>query len=159
MSKFNGIVGKILIVTMVVFLIFSYSTEVYAKTNSNKGKYFKDINSRTQYYKEINYLYKHGAYSDIAKKGARFKPGTMITKKEFNKTLKNLYGVRIQLGKAPSGKLTQKYATETLTSVSEQLGYKVTWNGGSPKAKVTRAKASHYIYQMIALCKDGTLNP
>ena len=125
--------------------------EAKAKTTKKTTQtvVFKDVTKKTQYYKDIEYLYNKGAYTGIAKKGGKFKPTQNMTTKEFVKTLRNLYGSKISLKNGNSAKLTQKYATDTLLKVSKQLGLQVTWSGGAPKAKVTRAKAAYYTHLMI----------
>lgn len=136
--------------------VVAASKKTTKKTTKKVTTTFKDVTKKTQYYKDIEYLYSKGAYSGIVKKGSKFKPTTKITQKEFIKTLKNLYGSRISL-KAPkkvaSTMLTQKYATDTLRTVSKQLGKDVWWTGGTPKGKVTRAKAAFYTHTMI---KNGS---
>ena len=164
-------ITKLLTVALIMSLFISATTPVVAEakvtytngsgTSSSKksGKYFSDVKSKTEYCKQIEWLAKKGAYAGIAKKGGKFQPTCTITRKQFGMILNNLYGDRINLKITNSSAgATQKFVTSTLTEVTKQLGYKVTWNGGAPKAKVSRANASHYLRQMIA-CAEGALDP
>ena len=157
-------IRKFFVVLLTLAMVLGCAGTVVAaskKTTKKVTTTFKDVTKKTQYHEDIEYLYSKGAYSGIVKKGSKFKPTTKITQKEFIKTLKNLYGSRISLKapkKAASTKLTQKYATDTLRAVSKQLGKDVWWDGGTPKAKVARAKAAYYIHTMIKT-GDGLLDP
>jgi hypothetical protein len=118
------------------------------------------VKKKTTYRSEIEWLAEHCAYQGIAKRGQKLKPNTVITRKQVGIILNNLYGDEIDINiSKPNSKATQKFVTNLLTKVSEQLGYRVRWSGGAPKAKVTRAKFSHYLYQMIKSCKSGELDP
>ena len=153
----KGVLGKLLVGILVGVLVMGcFSSIAQAKT---KTVVFKDVTTKTEYQASIKYLYDNGAYVGIAEKGKKFKPNAIMTRREFVKTLRNLYGSRISI-KTPKKnvKLTQSYATETLCSVSKQLGYKVRWSGGAPKATVTRAKAAYYVRLMIKN-GGGKLNP
>lgn len=111
---------------------------------------FKDVKKSTKYRKDIEKLYKYGAFKGWVKKGKKFKPDTTITRRQFCTMLDNMYGDRINLRvKNPDGKCTQKFATKTLDKVSRQLGYHVSWSGGSPKSTITRQTACHYITEMM----------
>ena len=152
---------KILVTMLTVILVLGcFCGVAEAKTKQKTVVVFKDVTTKTTYYKDVKYLYEKGAYKGIAKKGGKFKPTQNMTQKEFIKTLRNLYGSKINLAnpKKSSTKLTQKTATDTLFKVSEQLGYRVRWSGGSKKAKVTRAKAAYYVHLMIKTA-DGALDP
>ena len=136
----------------------SNSQKKSVKKNKTE-KYFSDVKKGTQYRSDIEWLAKHGAFKTIAKKGKKFKPTLVITRRQVGTILNNLYGNRIDLTiKDPEKKVTQGFMTETLTTVSKQLGYKVTWKGGAPKARVTRAGACNLIRQMMTAAK-GALDP
>lgn len=171
---------KLLLTSLLIgmFLISSatpvtaYAKVTYAsssKANSSKQKksvkknkserYFSDVKSKTKYREDIEWLAKHGAFKGIAKKGKKFKPNAVITRRQFCTILDNLYGDKIDLTiSSPKAKVTQKFLTDTLTTVSKQLGYKVSWNGGSPKSRVTRGNACFLIRRMI-ISADGPLDP
>lgn len=129
--------------------------------SSNKKKeqrYFSDVKKSYTYRSQIEWLAKKGAYKGIAKKGKKFQPEKVLTRKEVGMILDNLYGDRINITiKDPKKKATQKYVTQMLTTVSDQLGYRVKWSGGAPTAQVTRAKFSYYLRTMIKYSKK--LNP
>ena len=117
---------------------------------ASKERIFKDVKKGTTYRKDIEKLYKYGAFKGWIKKGKKFKPDTIITRRQFCTMLDNMYGDRINLRvKNPDAKCTQKFATKTLDKVSKQLGYHVKWSGGTPSAKVDRKTACHYITQMM----------
>ncbi len=141
----------------------SKQKEKQTKSKSKKSKsknYFKDVTSKKVYKKEIEWLAEKGAFKGIAKKGKKFKPNVIITRREFCTILDNLYGNRIDLTiDKPDTKVTQAFATSTLTTVSKQLGYRVVWKGGAPKGTVTRCKACLYIRQMQKSAKSGQLDP
>ena len=129
-----------------------------SKKKKSSERYFSDVKKDYTYCTQIEWLAKKGAFKGIAKKGKKFKPEQIITRKELGTILDNLYGDRINITiKDPSKKVTQKYATQMMTKVSEQLGYRVTWSGGAPKAKVSRAKISFYLRSMIKY--DKKLSP
>lgn len=133
----------------------SQSSNTKKKTNK---RYFSDVKKSYTYCSQIEWLAKKGAFKGVAKKGKKFKPEQIITRRELGTILDNLYGDRINITiKDPSKKVTQKYATQMMTKVSDQLGYKVTWSGGAPKAKVSRAKISFYLRSMIKY--DKKLSP
>lgn len=168
-------IQKLLVVTLsaLAFMIGAISItppiQVQAKVtyedssdqSSNKKKeqrYFSDVEKSYAYRAEIEWLAKKGAYKGIAKKGKKFQPEKILTRKEVGMILDNLYGDRIDITiKGPKKKATQKYVTQLLTEVSDQLGYRVEWSGGAPKAQVTRAKFSYYLRSMIKY--DEKLNP
>jgi len=132
-----------------------------SSTSSKKTeRYFSDVKSKKSYKSEIEWLAKRQAYQGIAKQGKKFKPNAIITRKQVGIVLDNLYGDAIDITISnPSGKATQKFVTNILTEVSDQLGYRIKWSGGAPKGHVSRAKFSHYLYSMIKLCKTGKLDP
>ena len=129
--------------------------------SSNKKKeqkYFSDVDKSQTYKSQIEWLAKKGAFKGIAKKGKKFQPEKVLTRKEVGMILDNLYGDRIDITiKNPKAKATQKYVTTMMTTVSDQLGYRVKWSGGAPKAQVTRAKFAYYLRSMIKYSKK--LNP
>lgn len=111
---------------------------------------FKDVKTDSKYRKDIEKLYKYGAFKGWIKKGKNFKPDQTITRRQFCTMLDNMYGDRINLRVTkPDAKCTQKFATKTLGKVSKQLGYHVTWSGGTPSAKISRRTACHYIMEMM----------
>ena len=140
---------KLLVVSLLVFaLLFSIIPSVPASAASKR--YFSDVKKSYKYREDIEWLANHGAYKSIASKGKKFQPTKNLTRKEFGKILKNLYGKRIDITiKGPKTIVTQKYMTNMLTKVSKQLGYRVTWKNSSSTKKVSRALASHYIKSMI----------
>lgn len=162
MNNKRNFLQKLLVAVIAVSMIFScFSTSAFAatkKTTKKNYNVFKDVTKKTDYYKDIEWVFAKKGWEGIAKKGGNLKPYYVMTEGEFNKMLTNMYGSRISLKKAGSAKLTQKYATKTLTNVSKQLGYPVTWQGGSASAKVTRSKAAHYVKQMVNI-SGGRLNP
>lgn len=141
---------------------FARVTFENSSNSSSKKKaerYFSDVKAKTEHRKDIEWLAKKGAFKTIAKKGKKFQPTAIITRKQFGTILNNLYGDRINLVvKNPNSKATQKFATDILTEVSKQLGYRVTWSGGAPKARITRAKAAFYIRSMMSSA-EGALDP
>ena len=138
----------------------TFTSSSKADSKNKSERYFSDVKNKSHYRSEVEWLAKYGAFKSIAKKGGKFKPNQVITRKQVAIILNNLYGDRIDLTvKDPNKKATQKFVTTILTTTSKQLGHKVTWSGGAPKAKVTRAKACHYTYQMIGVAKEGVLHP
>ena len=172
MTKIHNSSKMLLLTALLVALTFGFVAtpiQAYAKvtfedsSNSSSKKknerYFSDVKAKTDHRKDIEWLAERGAFKSIAKKGKKFQPTAIITRKQFGTILNNLYGDRITLTiKNPSSKVTQKFATNTLTEVSKQLGYRVTWSGGAPKAKITRATAAFYIRSMMTSAK-GALDP
>ena len=137
---------------------YENSSDSKSSTKKKSERYFSDVSKSYEYRAQIEWLAKKGAYKGIAKKGKKFKPEAVLTRKQLGMILDNLYGDRINITiKDPKKKVTQKYATKMLTSVSKQLGYTVTWSGGAPKAQVTRAKFSYYLRSMIKY--DKKLEP
>ena len=142
----------------------AYAGVTYEDSSSSSSKkkserYFSDVKKSTAYRKDIEWLAQRGAFKSIAKQGKKFKPTAVITRRQFGIILNNLYGDRITLTiKSPNSKVTQKFASETLSKVSEQLGCHVDWNGGAPKAKVTRGTAAFLIRSMVASA-GGQLDP
>lgn len=150
---------KLLIGVLVGVLVLGCFSGIAQAKTTTKTVIFKDVTTKTEYQASIKYLYNNGAYVGIAEKGKKFKPNAVMTKREFVKSLRNLYGSKISIKTpAKNAKLTQQYATSTLYSVSKQLGYKVRWSGGAPKATVTRAKAAYFVRLMIKN-GGGKLNP
>lgn len=164
-----------LLLTMAAFvLVFSFaiSTPITAlakvtyENSSNQSsstkkdkRYFSDVKKQSKYRKDIEWLAARGAYRGIAKRNKSFKPNKIITRREFGTILDNLYGDKIKLTiSGPRSKVTQKFLTNTLETVSDQLGYRVTWNGGAPRAKVTRGAASYYLRLMMKSA-EGALDP
>lgn len=136
----------------------SYEDSSSSQQTSDK-RYFKDVKTKTTYRAEIEWLANRGAFKKIAGKGKKFYPSKTITRRQVGMIMDNLYGDRIDITiKSPNAKATQKFMTALMTEVSTQLGSKVTWSGGSPKATVSRSKACYYIRQMV---KTGgeKLNP
>ena len=144
--------------------IQAFAGVTYANSSSSSSKkkserYYSDVKKKTAYYKDIEWLAKKGAFKTIAKPGKKFKPTAIITRRQFGTILDNLYGDRIKLTISdPNTKVTQKFATDTLANVSEQLGCRVNWNGGAPKARVTRGTMAFLIHSMIASA-GGVLDP
>ena len=135
------------------------SNDALEAANQKTVRYFKDVSTKTKDYKKIEWLTKKGMMKGIAKKGGKFYPNRNLTQQEAVKMLKNLYGSRIKLtAKNPKAVVTQQWATQTLTSVSKQLGHRVRWSGGAPAGKVSRGKFCSYVYRMIKSV-PGTLNP
>ena len=131
-------------------IVAEAKVEYVTETKQPSKRIFKDVKKGTQYRKDIEKLYKYGAFKGWVKKGKKFKPNTTITRRQFCTMLDNMYGDRINLRvKNPDGKCTQKFATKTLDKVSKQLGYHVTWSGGTPSATISRGTACHYITQMM----------
>ena len=168
-SKLLLIVVAMLTVFMTVVTITpvtAYAKVTYAnssKSGSKKNKterYFSDVKAKTQYREDLVWLAKKGAFKSIAKQGKKFKPRNIITRKQLAMILDNLYGDRIDITiKDPKKKVDQGYMTNLLTEVSKQLGYRVSWNGGTPKARVTRAAACYYIRLMMKTAERGALDP
>lgn len=167
--------SKMLLSTMIALILcfsFVISTPVTAfagvtvESSSNSSskkkdeKYFSDVKKGTSHRAEIEWLAKKGAYKGIAKKGKKFQPNRIITRREFGRILNNLYGDRIDITISdPNSKATQKFVTKTLTEVSKQLGYRVSWSGGAPKARVSRGDASYYLRWMMKTAERGALDP
>ena len=170
-KMFHNSPKSLLLTMMALVLVFSTviitpveaSAKVtYTSSSSQKKsdtRYFKDVKKKTTYRAEIEWLANKGAFKGIAKKGGKFKPSTNITRRQVGMIFDNLYGNRIDITiKDPNKKATQKFMTDLMTKVSKQLGYQVDWKGGSPKAKVTRAKACYYLRSMMK-CAEGALDP
>lgn len=149
-----------LVFSMIITVPIEASAKVTYETSTKKSeRYFKDVKKKTTYRADIEWLANKGAFKGVAKKGKNFKPNSYITRKQVGMILDNLYGDRINITiKDPNKKATQQFMTTTMTTVSKQLGYLVNWNGGSPKAKVTRAKACFYLRSMMK-CAQGALDP
>lgn len=169
-SKLLLIVVAMLTVFMTVVTIApvtAYAKVTYASSSKSDSKkknkaerYFSDVKAKTQYREDIEWLAKKGAFKSIAKQGKKFKPRNIITRKQMAIILDNLYGDRIDITiKDPKKKVDQGYMTKLLTEVSKQLGYQVSWNGGTPKARVTRAAACYYIRLMMKTAERGALDP
>ena len=140
---------KLLVVSLLVFaLLFSIVPSIPASAASKR--YFSDVKKSYEYREEIEWLANHSAYKGIAKKNGKFQPEKVLTRKELGKILTNLYGKRAKITiKNPSYKVTQKYMTSLLASVSKKLGYKVKFENNAPKTQITRAKAAYYIRTMM----------
>lgn len=162
MKKIKSIMKLLTVGLLVAAFVLTAvpATPAYAKSSSTSSRYFKDVTKKTKHYKQVEWMAKNGGLKGIASKGKNFKPGRVTDEGTFVKMLQNLYGSRISIStKTPSKLLTQKFATTTLTSVSKQLGYRVTWSGGAPKGKVSRATACYLIKRMINTAEDGALDP
>ena len=157
-KKVRKTIVAILAVSIIIGCFSPTAALAATKKKATTTTIFKDVTSKTDYKSAIEWIFKKGGYAGIAKKNGNFKPYNVMTQREFDKTLQNLYGSRINIKAGGTGKLTQKYATKRLTTVSEQLGYRIKWTGGTASAKVTRSKAAYYIKLMINTGK-GRLNP
>ena len=160
----STVIALILVFSMVLATPIEVAAKVTYETSTSKQqksdkRFFKDVKKKTTYRDDIEWLASKGAFKGIAKQGGKFKPGANITKKQVGMILDNLYGDRIDITiKDPNKKATQAFMTSLMTTVSKQLGYQVVWKGGSPKAKVSRAKACYYLRSMMK-CAKGALDP
>ena len=149
----------VLAVSFLVTPIQASAKVTYTDSGSSSKRYYSDVKTKAQYRADIEWLAKKGAFKGIAKKGGKFNPNKTITRRQVGQILDNLYGNRINLTITKSkNKANQRFITDTLTEVSRQLGYKLPWKGGTPKATVSRAKCANYIRTMIKYGK-GVLNP
>ena len=171
MKKYHNSSKLLLTIALALVLSMSFviSTPVtalakvtYVDSSKSKAKtkrYYSDVKKKTTYCSEIEWLARRGAFKGIAKKGKKFSPNKILTRRELGTVLDNLYKNKINLTiKNPKAKVTQKYLTDTLEITSKQLGYCITWNGGSPKAKVSRANACYLIRAMMKSV-NGKLDP
>lgn len=82
-----------------------------------------------------------------------------ITRWQFCRILKNLYGNRINLANTwiDEAVLTQSWACGILSNISSQMGVKVNWSGGSAKAKVNLGTACKLI--VLTINSSSKLKP
>lgn len=118
-------------------------------TTTSSGKktssMYKDVTKKkvgTQAYNAIKHLKAHKAFTGVIK-GKKFYPKKKITKKQYLRILKNLYGKYAPTESNPKGYVTEKYATSRLVKVAKNMGVTITWKGRSHR--ITRADACVYI--------------
>ena len=123
------------------------SSKKSSSTSTKKFSMYKDVTKKkvgSKAYSAIKYLKKHGAFSGVFK-GKKFYPKKKITKKQYLKVPRNLYGKNAPKDsiKKAKGYVTEKYALKKLVEVAKNIGISITWNGGS--RKLTRAEIARYI--------------
>lgn len=116
-------------------------------TSVSKFTMYKDVTKKkvgSKAYSAIKYLKKHKAFSGVFK-GSKFYPKKKVTKKQYLKVLRNLYGKNApsdSISKA-KGYVTEKYALKKLVQVAKNIGISIKWNGRN--RKLTRAEIARYI--------------
>lgn len=120
------------------------TTEEYT-IGSKKTSMYKDVTKKkvgSKSYKAVKYLKAHGAFSGVVK-GKKFYPNKKITKKQYLRILRNLYGNAAPKDAKASGYVTEKYALNKLVQVAKNLGISITWKGRSNR--LTRVDVARYI--------------
>lgn len=142
---------KIGVMIFVLTLLIQLTAATYVDAATTKKK-----TSNNNAY--VNQVSRNGGLVGIPAK-IRKNPKATIARWHFCRILKNLFDGRIQVAATwiDEASLNQLWACGILTTVSSQLGRKVSWGGGSPKAKVNLGIACKLIVLMIN--QDARLRP
>ena len=142
---------KIGVMIFVLTLLIQLTAAIYVDAATTK----KTASNNNAYVNQVN---RNGGLVGIPAK-IRKNPKATITRWHLCRILKNLYDGRIQVAATwiDEASLNQSWACGILTTVSSQLGRKVSWGGGSPNAKVNLGVACKLIVLMIS--QDARLRP
>lgn len=120
------------------------NTSKKTKKNSKSYKVYADVIEKKvgdEVYEAIKDLKAHGAFRGVVK-GKKFYPNRKITRREYSRVLRNLYGRYAPVSNS-GAKATEKWARAQLVRMSEKMGMKIKWNGRN--RKITRAEAAKFI--------------
>ena len=155
----------VVVLTLVVACANIIATPITAKasvtyengTNSDNfphhykvGKTYKDVKKSTKYSKAITYAANKGYAQIFAKKGKKFQPTKLVTRREVGRVLDKAFGNRINIViKNPSKRASVEWSCELMNQVSEQLGCKMNWSWKDSEKNlvISRGLLMYYIYE------------
>ncbi len=152
----KGIIKKIVTLLILTAIV---STTIVVPTFAAGGRPYFDITKSgvgTYDYKAIKYIKKHHGFDGVIK-GNVFYSRKYITRKEFLKILRNLYGKKYVPITATDRKkykktITNKWIFKKLATVADRLGVEYE-KDARIKTKAHRADAAAFIMQFCSYSK------